>query len=75
MQIADIFCQSMELPPGSLTGKERLSELEKWDSLALLNVMAALNSQCGITLSPHEILNCGTINDVELLLVRDGAAN
>ena len=67
MEITELFCNAMEIPPGSLTGQERLSEIENWDSLALLNLMALLHSRYGITLSPETILACDTMRDVERL--------
>jgi acyl carrier protein len=64
MEIIDILSRAMELPQGTLTGGEFLSELEAWDSLAVLNFMALVDTHCGIRLSPDEILKLETVSDV-----------
>lgn len=69
MTVVDMLSQSMELPAGKLTGTERLSEIEAWDSLALLSFMALVDSKCGITLSPDTLLRCEAIRDLEALIL------
>jgi len=64
MEIIDMLSRAMELPKGTLTGSEFLSELEAWDSLAVLNFMALVDAHCGIRLSPDEILKLETVSDV-----------
>lgn len=68
MTVVDMLSQSMELPAGRLTGSETLSEIEAWDSLALLSFMALVDSKCGIALSPDTLLQCEAIPDVEALI-------
>jgi acyl carrier protein len=70
MEIIDMLSRAMELPKGTLTGGEFLSELEAWDSLAVLNFMALVDTHCGIRLSPDEILKLETVSDVGVLVSR-----
>ena len=59
-----------ELPPGALTGKESLAELEGWGSMAVVSFMALADEHCGVTLSPRQFGNCTTVDDL-LALVGD----
>jgi acyl carrier protein len=58
------FQEILELPPGSLQGGERLSDLEQWDSLAMMSFIALANEKCGVTLSPRQLLGCQTVDDL-----------
>ena len=62
------FLQSMdemlELPQGTLTGSEPLDELENWDSVAMMSFIALVNSNNGMTLSPKQIVSCGTVDEL-----------
>lgn len=55
------------LDAGTLTGSEELSQLESWDSLAMMNFIA-LASDRDITLSPRQIAKSETVNDLLQLL-------
>jgi acyl carrier protein len=58
------FQEILELPPGSLQGSEILSDLEKWDSLAMMSFIALASEKCGVTLSPRQLLGCQTVDDL-----------
>ena len=68
MDIVEMLSQAMELPKGYLTGNETLSEIEAWDSLAILNFMALVDTHCGIKLSPERLLRCESISELEALI-------
>jgi acyl carrier protein len=68
MDIVEMLSQAMELPNGKLTKAGALSELAAWDSLAILNFMALVDTNCGITLSPEALLKCDSISDLEALI-------
>jgi len=57
----------LELPSGTLTGAEPLSELEHWDSLAMLNVIALASDRCGLNLSPRKVAACSSVSDLARL--------
>jgi acyl carrier protein len=63
----------LELPPGSLTGAEHLSDLDGWDSLAVLGFIALVDEHCGITVAPKRIQDCKTVDD--LLALTTGAVS
>ena len=68
MDVLEMLARAMELPNGQLTGREQLSEIEAWDSLALLNFMALVDTNRGITLSADKLLRCESISDVATLI-------
>jgi acyl carrier protein len=58
----------LEAAPGSLKGDESLPGLEGWDSLAVVSLIAMVDEQFGVTLSPKEIAKAGSISDIIRLL-------
>jgi acyl carrier protein len=68
MDIRRLLSQAMELPKARFTGNERLAEMERWDSLALLNFMALIDANYGITLSSEKLLQCESIADIEAVV-------
>jgi acyl carrier protein len=58
------FQKILELPAGSLKGDERLSDIEQWDSLAMMSFIALASEKCGVTLSPRQLLGCQTVDDL-----------
>ena len=58
------FDELLELPPSTLTGIEKLEDLEGWDSLAMISFMAMVDEHCQIKLSPRQFVNCETVNNL-----------
>lgn len=54
----------LELPTGTLTGSEKLENLEGWNSLALIGYMALVDEHMGVKLSPRQFLTCQTVDDL-----------
>jgi len=54
----------LELPKGTLTGQERLEDLEGWDSLAMISFMALVDEHMGVKLSPRQFVNCERMSDL-----------
>ena len=52
------------LEPGTLTGEELCSDLDGWDSLAVLSYIALVNKEFGITLPAQSIFACKKMNEV-----------
>jgi len=57
----------LEQAPGTIHAEDQLSDLEDWDSLALMSFMAKVNTKYGLILSPQRITQCKTVNDLEEL--------
>jgi acyl carrier protein len=62
------FLQSLdkvvELPRGTLQGAERLTDLEQWNSLAMISFIALADSVTMASLSVSQILACTTVADL-----------
>jgi acyl carrier protein len=65
------FDDVLQLPSGTLKGEEKLENLENWDSMAIITLMA-LGQECGVRLSDEQLISSRTISDVlELFGIRD----
>ena len=63
-----MFEEIVEADPDTLTGEELVEDLENWDSLAVVNFIALVDENFGITLSPEKIMNSKTVNELVSLL-------
>jgi acyl carrier protein len=66
--IANIF----EVPAESINHETTSEDIEAWDSLGVLNLMAGLDEDFGIQLDDEEIENLKTVKDVLTILGRYG---
>lgn len=57
----------LELPAGTLKGLESLEDLENWNSLAMVEYIALADSENGAKLSPRQIRDCNTVDDLARL--------
>jgi acyl carrier protein len=61
----------IEADPDTLTGGEMLTELKKWDSLAIVGFIAMVDEKFGITLPGKAIQQCKSIPDLVALIGGD----
>jgi acyl carrier protein len=54
----------LELPRGTLTGNERLHDLEQWNSMAMISFIALADTNNRVSLSASQILACSTVSDL-----------
>lgn len=66
-EFLQILDELFELPAGTLKGPERLEDLERWDSLGVMSFIALANEHYGVTLSPRQLANCTSVNDLVAL--------
>ena len=64
----------LELAAGSLTGVERLEDLAQWNSTAMIGYIALADTNNQTRISPRQIVNCVTINDLLNLARVDGTS-
>ena len=62
-QMADI----LEIPPDSLHSEDKLSDLEGWNSMAMVAFIALADEHFGKTLSPRQFAPCETVADLAKL--------
>jgi len=53
-----------EVPAGTLKGPEKLDDLENWNSMAMLSYIALVDSNDGTQVSPRQIRDCSTVDDL-----------
>jgi acyl carrier protein len=54
----------LELPPGTLTGTESLSDYALWDSTAMVSFMALVHEHSGTNLVPKALEACAGVADL-----------
>ena len=57
----------LELPAGTLQGPESLDDLENWNSLAMVEYIALVDSNTGAKVSPRQIRDCETVDQLAQL--------
>jgi acyl carrier protein len=57
----------MELEPGTLTGPERLADLEGWSSMAVIDFIGLADDR-GVAVSLGSVTKCTTVDDLVRLL-------
>jgi acyl carrier protein len=58
------FAEILGVGTADLTPDTKLSSLESWDSVSYLSTMVLLDDQLGIAISPDELTNAKTIQDI-----------
>ncbi len=64
----DHVAEILEVPAGSLTGKEKLDDLESWDSVAMVSFIAFGDEHFEKSLSPRLFGSCETVDDLGRLV-------
>ena len=60
----DMFAELFEVPQGSLTVATLKSDIEGWDSLGVLTLMAEYDSRFGIIFTQEELESFNCIGDL-----------
>jgi acyl carrier protein len=58
----------LEVPEGSLNGKEAIKDLSSWDSMAGVLFIALADEKLGVTISGDQIARSKTIDELMSLL-------
>jgi acyl carrier protein len=56
--------ETLELRPNTLSGTERLADLEAWDSLSALTLIAAVDKKLGLPLPGARVARCRTVAEL-----------
>lgn len=54
----------LEIEPGTVTGKETLTDLPNWDSLAVVNYIATCNGLFGVMLKGDRVKEAKSVEDL-----------
>jgi acyl carrier protein len=60
--------RTLDLPPHSLAGPERLADLEAWDSLSTVAFIAEVDRRLGLALPGGRVAACRTVDELAELL-------
>lgn len=66
--VATIAAEIFQVDPGSLGPDSTPDEVDKWDSLAHLRLITAVESEYGIRMSMHQIQEVATLGDLESIV-------
>ena len=58
----------LDLAPQTLSGVEKLRDLEAWDSLSTMLFIATVDKKFGVPLPGNRVTRCQTIDDLCALL-------
>ena len=67
-----VIATSLECDISGLTSTSGLGRHSKWDSLAHISVMCALEKRYGIEITPHVVETLKTVHDIEETLINRG---
>lgn len=59
--------QMLELDAGSIKSGQLLAEISKWDSLAIMGLIALLDERFALSVPATKINECRTVDDLALL--------
>ena len=63
------------LRAGTLRGNEKLEELERWDSTALISLIVLAETNNSAQISPDQVVGCSTVADLLRLAQVDGSSS
>jgi acyl carrier protein len=66
--------EMLELAPGTISGNERLEDLENWDSLAVISFIALVDEHFGILIESERLAAAETVGDLYGLATQQKAA-
>jgi acyl carrier protein len=73
--IITIAAEIFQVEPGSLSAASAPDEVEKWDSLAHLRLITAVEAEYGIRLSMQQIQEIATLGDLEVIIRPEAEAS
>jgi acyl carrier protein len=71
-RLRDVFCDVLGLPPERMSDATSPETTSEWDSLAAMNLVAALEETFGVELSTMEIMKMRSVGIVREVLRAKG---
>jgi len=62
--------EALRAAPGSIHEGDQLQNLEGWDSIGALSVIALIDEHYGTTVEARELANCATVSDLIRLVAK-----
>jgi acyl carrier protein len=63
--------EALRAKPGSIRMTHQFHELEGWDSIGALSVIAVIDERYGVTLDAGALLACRTVGDLAALVTEN----
>jgi len=60
--------RTLDMGPHTLTGGETLRDLEGWDSLSTMAIIATVDKELGVPLPGNRVAQCQTVEDLLALI-------
>ncbi len=73
-QLTSFVEEALNLPSGTVQESDRLEDLDGWDSIGVISVMAVIEDRCGVSLDPDGLAKCQTVGDLFRLVQQGGDA-
>lgn len=67
-EFLDAIAEILELDEGSLKGEEILADIDEWDSLAFLSVIAMADEEFDVVIQGDKLEQISTVNDLVALV-------
>ena len=65
--------EGLGIPEGSTTEEDRILDLEAWDSVGALSVIALLDEEFGVSLDAGALQSCDTLGELAGLVLKKAA--
>lgn len=62
-EIINLFAESIEVEPSTLTPETTIADVPEWNSLGWLTIMSLLDERCDVRLTATQIRGFKTVND------------
>lgn len=72
-RLIQLFADVLEVDPSMLSDESSPDDIEEWDSLAAMHLVAAIEENFGIQLSTKEIMRMNTLKLAREILRNKGA--
>lgn len=74
-ELKSILADTLGISEARLAEEASTETLPEWDSVAHINIVLSLEARYGLSFSPDEILNLGSIREIERILQQRGVVD
>ena len=74
-RVAKVFAETLAADPGSITRETTPDDVEKWDSLGHMNLVAGLEEEFGIQFEIDDVMEMIDVSKILEILAARGAMN
>jgi len=69
-QFLETIEEALGVSAGSLNASDRIADLEAWDSIGALSVIALLDERFGVSLDAGSLQKCETLENLAALIIK-----